>query len=200
MLHQHTVQNSMLIQGCPICIDARLAHAFQLPPTLSVAWFFYKSWVSDNWRFFWILSRKTIVVSHQKVTVVILSLEIPIQQIKHSMEDIFEKSSNESESLSVMSDSLRPHGLSPWNSPGQNTGVGSLSLLQGVFLTQGLNPGLPHCRQILYSLSHKGSPRILEWVAYPFSSRFSQPRNRTGVACIAGRFFTNWAKAVVGTP
>ena len=94
---------------------------------------------------------------------VILSLEIPIQQIKHSMEDIFEKSSNESKGLSVVSDSLQPHGLSPWNSPGQNTGVGSLSLLQGVFLTQGLNPGLPHCRQILYPLSHRGSPRILEW-------------------------------------
>ena len=45
----------------------------------------------------------------------------------------------------------------PWNSPGQNTGVGSLSLLQGIFLTQALNPGLPHCRQILYQLSHKGS-------------------------------------------
>ena len=60
---------------------------------------------------------------------------------------------------------------------GQNTGVGSLSLLQGIFPTQGSNPGLPHCRQILYQLSHKGSPRILESVAYPFSSRSSQPRN-----------------------
>ena len=157
MLHQHTVQNSMLIQGCPICIDARLAHAFQLPPTLSVAWFFYKSWVSDNWRFFRILSRKTIVVSHQKVTVVILSLEIPIQQIKHSMEDIFEKSSNESESLSVMSDSLRPHGLSPWNSPGQNTGVCSLSLPWWIFLTQESNRGLLHHRRILYQLRYEGS-------------------------------------------
>ena len=48
-----------------------------------------------------------------------------------------------------------------------------ISLLQGIFSTQGLNPGLPHCRQILYQLSHKGSPRILEWVAYPFSSRSS---------------------------
>ena len=46
---------------------------------------------------------------------------------------------------------------SPWNSPGQNAGVGSLSLLQGIFPTQGLNTGLPHCRQILYQLSHKGS-------------------------------------------
>ena len=72
--------------------------------------------------------------------------------------------SMESESGSVVSDSLRPRGLySPWNSPGQNTGVGSLSLLQGIFPTQGQNPGLPHCVWILYQLSHKGSPRILEW-------------------------------------
>ena len=63
----------------------------------------------------------------------------------------------ESENHSVMSDYLGPHGLySPWNSPGQNTGVGSLSLLQGIFPTQGLNPGLPHCRQILYQLSRGG--------------------------------------------
>ena len=59
-----------------------------------------------------------------------------------------------------MSESLLPHGLySSWNSPGQNTGVSSLSLLQGVFPTQGSNPPcLPHCRRILYQLSHKGSP------------------------------------------
>ena len=66
---------------------------------------------------------------------------------------------NPSASHSVVSDSLQLCGLhSPWNSPGQNTGVGSLSLLQGIFPTQGLNPGLPHCRGILYHLSHKGSP------------------------------------------
>ena len=65
------------------------------------------------------------------------------------------------ESHSVVSYSLQPHGLhSPWNSPGQNPGVGSLSLLQGIFPTQGSNPGLPHCRQILYQLSHQGSPQI----------------------------------------
>ena len=93
---------------------------------------------------------------------------------------------------SVMSDSLQPHGLySPWNSPGQNTGVGSLSLLQGIFPTQGSNPGLPHCKRILSQLSHKGSPRILEWVAYSFSSGSSRSRNRTDVSCIAGRFFIN---------
>ena len=70
--------------------------------------------------------------------------------------------------------------------------MGSCSLLQRIFPTQGLNPGLPHCRQILYQLSHKGSPRLVEWVAYPFSRGSSWLRNQTGVSCIAGRFFTNW--------
>ena len=101
---------------------------------------------------------------------------------------------SESESCSVMSNSLWPHRrYSQWNSPGQNTRVGRLSLLQGIFPTQGWNPGLPHCRWILYQLSHKGSPRILEWVAYPFPGGSSWPRNWTGVSCIAGGFFTNWA-------
>ena len=98
-----------------------------------------------------------------------------------------------SESHSVVSDSLQPHGCTVWNSPDQNTGVGSPSLLQEIFPTQGLNPGLPCCGQILYQLSHKGSPRILEWVAYPFSSGSSRLGNLTRVSCIAGRFFTNWA-------
>ena len=48
----------------------------------------------------------------------------------------------------------------PWDSSGKNTGVGSLSLLQGIFPTQGSNPGLPHCRRILYQLSHQGSPQL----------------------------------------
>ena len=69
---------------------------------------------------------------------------------------------------------------SPWNSPSQNTGVGSHSLLQGIFPTQGSSPGLPYCRQILHQLSHRGSPRILEWVVCPFSSGSSQPRIELG--------------------
>ena len=69
---------------------------------------------------------------------------------------------------------------SPWNSPGLNTGVGSLS--QGIFPTQGLNQGVSHCRRIPYQLSHKGSPRVPEWVAYPFSTGSSQPRNLTRVS------------------
>ena len=61
----------------------------------------------------------------------------------------------------------------------------------GIFSTLGLNPGLPHCRWILSQLSHKGSPRILEWVAYPFSRKSTQPRSLTKVSYIAGGFFTN---------
>ena len=64
---------------------------------------------------------------------------------------------------------------------------------RGIFPTQGSNPGLPHCRQILYQLSHKGSPRILEWIGYPLSRVSSWPRNQTRVSCFAGRYFTNWA-------
>ena len=67
-----------------------------------------------------------------------------------------------SESCSFVSDSLQPHGLyGSWNSPGQNTGVGSCSLLQGIFPTQGLNPGFPHCRQILYQLATREA--LVEW-------------------------------------
>ena len=53
----------------------------------------------------------------------------------------------------------------------------SMTSSRGIFTTQGLNPGLPHCRQVLYRLSHQGSPRILEWAAYPFSRGTSGPRN-----------------------
>ena len=67
------------------------------------------------------------------------------------------ESVRESEIRSVVSNSLQPHGLySPWNSLGQNTGVGSLSHLHGIFPSQALNPGFLHCRWILYQLSHKG--------------------------------------------
>ena len=79
------------------------------------------------------------------------------------------------------------------DSPGKNTGVGCHSFIQGIFLAQGSKPDLLHCRQILYHLSHEGSLRMLEWVAYCFSRGTSQPRNWTRVSCIAGGFFTNWA-------
>ena len=82
-----------------------------------------------------------------------------------------------------MSDSFRPHGLyiySPWISPGQNTGMGSLFLLQGIVPTQDSNPGLSHCRWILYQLSHKGNPRILEWVAIPSPVDLPNPGIKLG--------------------
>ena len=103
--------------------------------------------------------------------------------------------------------------LCPWNSLGQNTGVGSLSLRQGIFPTQGsrilgwvtvpFSRGSSRPRDqiqvscvagwILYQLSHQGSLRTLEWVVYPFSSGSSWGRNQTRASCIAGRLFTNWA-------
>ena len=61
--------------------------------------------------------------------------------------------------------------VTPWNSPGQNIVVGSLSLLQGIFPTQGSNPGFPHCRQILYQLSHKGS-----FIFYKFVNWLSEKK------------------------
>ena len=70
------------------------------------------------------------------------------------------------------------------------TGVGCHAFLQGISPTQGSNPHLLHCRQILYHLSHLGSPWVLEWVAYPFSRRSSWPWNQTGVSCTAGGFYT----------
>ena len=86
-------------------------------------------------------------------------------------------------SCSVMSSSLEPHGCNLpgssiyGDSPVKNTRMGCHALLQGIFPAQGLNPGLPYFRQILYHLSHQGNPRILEWVPYPFSRGSSCPRN-----------------------
>ena len=77
-----------------------------------------------------------------------------------------------------------PMNYSPWNSPGQNTGVGSLSLLQGIFPTLGLNPGLPHCRQILYQLSHKG--KLYSNVTFSMTSFltiFSKLQSYTHIPC-----------------
>ena len=113
---------------------------------------------------------------------------------------------SESESRSVVSNSLRPHGLySTWNSPGKNARVGSHSLLQGIFSPRdwtqvsrasshpGIEPSWTRIGGVLHQLSHQESPRILEWVAYPFSGGSSRPRNGTRVSCITGGLFTNWA-------
>ena len=123
----------------------------------------------------------------------------------------------EPRSPTLQADSLpaEPQGKS------KDTGVGSLSLLQGIFPTQKSDQGLLHCRWILYQVSYQGSPkvpwsevkwseshsvasnplwphgllqaRILEWVAFPFSRGSSQPRDWTQASRIAGRFFTSWA-------
>ena len=83
-----------------------------------------------------------------------------------------EKVHSERKSCSVMSDSLQPHGLQPtrllcpWDFPGKNTGVGCHFLFQGIFPTQGSNPGLPCCRQTLYHLSHQGSPKLYLIILY----------------------------------
>ena len=83
-------------------------------------------------------------------------------------------------------------------SQGTTESIWSISSREMIFPTQGSNPGLLHCRRILYQLSHKGSPRILEWVAYPFSRGSSWPRNWTRVSCNAGGFFTSWAMRETG--
>ena len=100
-----------------------------------------------------------------------------------------------SESHSVMFNSLPPHGLGPvsflcpWNSPGKNTRVGSVSLLQGIFLTQGLNQDLLHCRQVLYQLSYlhidskiKAKPSTLFMDSFVYNIFICE---------ISGRFSTN---------
>ena len=108
---------------------------------------------------------------------------------------------NWSESHSVVSNSLQPHGLySPWISLGQNPGMGSLSLLQGIFPTQGSNPGLPHCRWILYQLSHQGRPESLSKRTGKLEWRLSRgqavPRWQLSQKCCkltpCFRFFTWW--------
>ena len=93
-----------------------------------------------------------------------------------------------------------PTDCSPWNSPGQNTGVGSCFHLQGVFLTQGSKPGLPHCRRILYQLSHQGKNTykrrsrlgyipilFLKKVKYYQASEITFPYQRLGIWALSGK-------------
>ena len=89
-------------------------------------------------------------------------------------------------SCSVMSHYSKIHGLQParllhpWNFPGKNTGVGCYSLLQRIFMTQELNPGLLNCRQTLYHLSHQGSPGVFQFSSVAQSCpTLCNPMNRS---------------------
>ena len=91
-----------------------------------------------------------------------------------------------------MSCSLWPCGLG-WDSPGQSTEVGSLSFLQGILPNLGIEPRSPALWTDSLPSGPPGKPKITRVVAYPFCRGSSQPRDRTGVSCIADRFFTSWA-------
>ena len=100
---------------------------------------------------------------------------------------------------SVVSDSLWPQGpyparlLRPWRFSRQEYWSELPCLPPGDLPNPGINPGLLPCRWFFYCVNHQGSPRILKWIAYPFSRGSSQPRNQTRVSCTASRFFTSWA-------
>ena len=102
---------------------------------------------------------------------------------------------SESEGHSVVSDSLRPHGqYSPWNSPGQNTGVGNLSLLQGIFPTQGSNPGLTHSLQgDSLPAEPQGKPKNTGVGSLSLLQGIFLTQDQTRVSSIAEGFLTNWA-------
>ena len=113
-----------------------------------------------NWKYNW--EQKTTSITNQLVDLRCISdgMSASVAGVENRpwKFDFFERSKNTIflGGRKVKVDSLRPHGLySPWCSQGPNTGVGSCSLLQGIFPTQGPNPGLPHWRQILYQLSYQ---------------------------------------------
>ena len=104
----------------------------------------------------WLLSGDSYSFKNQFSLLVNITISHPLETLLKISKYI------ESESHSVVSDPLRPHGLySPWHSPGQDTRVGRLFLLQGIFLTQGSNPGLPHCRQFLTSWAIREAPKYI---------------------------------------
>ena len=105
--------------------------------------------------------------------------------------------SKEGKSRSVVSDSLWPHALpSPWHFPGRNTGVGGLSLLQGIFPTQGSNPGLPHCRQILYQLKPQGSPPS-NLKKIPMGGPHPRPKDPNPWGWLSGHVFLKSREGVI---
>ena len=139
--------------------------------------------------------------------------KVKVTQSRPTLWDLMDYRQKERKwSCSVMSDSLPPHGqvactrlLHPWDFLGKSTGVGCHFLLQGIFPTQGSNPGLLHCRQTLYIWATRevimdytvhgiSQPRILECVAFPSPGDLPNPVSaQTQVSLIAGRCFTSWA-------
>ena len=107
---------------------------------------------------------------------------------------------HESESHLVVSDSLRPHGRdSPWNSPGQNTGVGSRSLHQGIFPTQGLNPGLLHCWRTLYQLSQIPGPTQTNAAQEAIPWKDTEPADRKGGCRSTQDSAPCWDRSILGS-
>ena len=121
------------------------------------------------------------------------ALEVLIDVIEDSLFTVLCLVAHSCPTLCDPKDCSPPGSSVHGDSTGKNTEVGCHALLQGVFPTQGSNPGHLHCGQILHHLSHQGRPRILAWVAYPFSRGTSRPRNQTRVSWIVGGFFTSWA-------
>ena len=145
---------------------------------------FLKSWkyqttLPPSWKICMQVKKQQLELDMEQQTVSKLGKEYVKAVYCHSVYLAYIQS--KSESHSVMSNSLLPHGLySPWNFPGQNTEMGSFFLLQVIFPTQGSNPGLPHCRWILCQLSHKGSPyadygvhhaKFPSWMKHKLESR-----------------------------
>ena len=188
MLWQLQVSHLFAFSYCSGVLEARILKWFAIPFSSGscfseLSTMTCPSWVALHGMAHGLIEDNEVVILPTKVHIG-KAMVFPV--VMYGCENWTIKKAEKWKWSSVVSDYLRPHRLySPWNSPGQNTGVGSLSLLQGLFQTQGLNPGLLHCRQILYQLSHQGSPRILEWVAYPFSRRIflTQESNQSLLNC-----------------
>ena len=150
--------SSKVKKACPLTsIFSQALMRYRL--TCSIAWSFISTWS-------WVLPQFPLPINWSKEMGICLdwSWATIVQWEPSASPWTIPKVKGENVSRSVVSDSLQPHGLQlarllcPWGSPGKNTGVGCHALLQGIFLIQGLNLDLPHCRQILYHLSHQQSP------------------------------------------
>ena len=158
----HTHSSKATIQpkqpACVICVN--FCSIYNIFPLSGQSWLFYMAWLPSLWGLVGSFCKSNITLSFKHVPD---DRKLIIKVFSTGILYVWICGCEWSESCSVVFNSLWPHGLcSPWN-----TGVGSLSLLQGIFPTQGSNPGLPHCRQILYQLSHQGSPSLWLRVSNP---------------------------------